>query len=272
GQAKICVDLSTLPRDVELVVRRGGATAPLEAGQGQAVWAGPARPVLEDGGAPSGTVTYSVLTRQRRRSGWGYSRAVSVALIAPMPGPLRELAESAAGAPSVDQPEPARVGLLFQAVDNAEVAAALAESALPQVRSWALRRLAAAPEITERAEAVLWSALRDAVPSLRLLAAKTLLTGPQPGPDRVRRVIDTLGGGDIDASIQAAKSLRGLGVAAQLLDATIALLEGERPSTCPECKIGLASRDRFAHLVTRHGYLDVDGALLPRPAALSRLW
>src|SRR5207302_7538562 len=158
-------------------------------------WEGPARPLVEDAGAPSGTVTYSIFTRQRRRSGWGYSRPVSTALIAPTAAPLRELAESAAGAPSVDQPEPTHVGLLFQAVDNAEVAAALVESALPQVRSWALRRLAAAPETTERAEGLLWSALRDAVPSLRLLAAKTLLTGPHPGADRVRRVVDTLGGG-----------------------------------------------------------------------------
>src|SRR5439155_21205761 len=28
----------------------------------------------------------------------------------------------------------------------------------------------------------------------------------------------------------------------------------------------------FSHLVTLHGYLEVDGALLPRPAALGRLW
>src|SRR5206468_2043586 len=117
-----------------------------------------------------------------------------------------------------------------------------------------------------------WSALRDSVSSLRLLAAKTLLARPEPGADRVRRVIDTLGGGDIDAGIQAAKSLLTLGVAEQLVQATLAVLEGERPSTCPECKIELASRDRFAHLVTRHGYLDVDGVLLPRPAALGRLW
>src|SRR5207244_9826458 len=51
-----------------------------------------------------------------------------------------------------------------------------------------------------------------------------------------------------------------------------AALEQERPTTCPTCGIELAGKDRYSHLVTVHGYLDLDGTLLPRATVLTRLW
>lgn len=48
--------------------------------------------------------------------------------------------------------------------------------------------------------------------------------------------------------------------------------EDEPTWTCPDCNHSFAERERTHHLLTRHGYQNVFGVLLPLPAALAALW
>src|SRR5262249_47487711 len=125
------------------------------------------------------------------------------------------------------------------------------------------------------AEKLLLNTLKDAEAEVRLQAARGLLLGAAEGPptaEKVRRIVHVLGGSDIDDRIEAAQHLGQVGVDQEIIRQTIAVLEGERRSRCPECAETLTARIRASHLKGLHGYLDVFGALLPRPAALVRLW
>src|SRR5262249_38308599 len=109
--------------------------------------------------------------------------------------------------------------------------------------------------------------------ALRLEAARGLLeVGGRSNEVLVQRVVKGLGADNLDDCIEAARSLKQLGVADELIRRVVAHLEDERPATCPECGVGLTGRDRPGHLMSAHGYVDVFGAVLPRPVALARLW
>src|SRR5262249_54524862 len=146
-------------------------------------------------------------------------------------------------------------------------------SSLAAVRGWAIARLAATLEPSPQTEALLWRALCDPVLSLRLRAARGLLAAPHlQTPQRVRQVVEVLGDGVFEEAVQAAQTLGTLGVAEEPIRAAIATLEQERPTTCAVCGLELAGKDRYSHLVTVHGYLDLDGTLLPRTTVEARLW
>src|SRR5262249_8864944 len=147
----------------------------------------------------------------------------------------------------------------------------LLASPVPQVRAWAVARLAQGDKAPP-ALGLLWRVLRDPAPSVRLGAARGLLTGANsPPPALVRRVAGTLGRGHTDDAVQAAPPLRQAGVAEALIRQTVEALERDRPVACPECGLTLTGGDRPGHLVQAHGYVDVFGSPLPRGEALARL-
>lgn len=272
-EARLFLDLRTVDTDVEVVVRRGMDAAPETADAGDAVFEGPPRSPLTDPHVPTaGGVHYSLFTRKRRRQGWSVSRPVFAELLEPHPAALQRIAEAEAGGEE-GQPEPLRIALLFQALDTSAVAEALLGSPLATVRGWAIARLASMLELPPPAEALLWRALRDPAPSLRLTAARGMLAAARPLTlDFLRRVLERLAGADIDEAIRAAQTLGSPLIPADLMQQVLAALEQERPTNCPECGVELAGRDRATHLTTAHGYVDLDGALLPRAEALTRLW
>ncbi len=270
---RIFLDVRGVDPGLEIVVRRGVGLQPTTAEEGELVSEGPPRPWLEDPGLPpaAGQVCYAAFTRARRDVGVAYSVATPVDVIRAGAPELRQYAEGGAG-PDADEPEPPRVRLLFEAFDRLALADILLGSPLPQVRNWAVTRLARDRRAGE-APALLWNALKDPVHAIRLEAARGLLEGASHPPlPLVRQVVEALGAGNPDDCIQAARALADVGVADDVIVATVAAVERDRPVVCPECGHHVAGRDQRIHLVAAHGYLDVSGTLLPRAAALARLW
>jgi hypothetical protein len=222
----------------------------------------------------SGSIWYSAFTRQHHGNVATFSVPIHAELIEPSAMSILGQMEGTMSGAGNDGVEPACVTLLFQALPEDKAAEVLLLSAWPKVRVWALKRLGQTPKGSRSpaAEVILWQALYDPAPDLRLEAARGLLRPETPGDDLVRRMVHALGGEDIDACIQAALSLKEAGLSEELVRQTVTALEGDRPTTCPVCHLELAGRDRPEHLQDVHGYVSISGTLLPRPMALERLW
>jgi hypothetical protein len=287
AQVRLLFDLAGLEPGAQLLVRRGIGVQPLDAAEGELVSEGPPLRWLDDKLPGDTALYYGVFSRVRRDGEVASSVLTPAQPFEPTPTNLRRFAEAAAavGAGQEPEPEPAQITLMFEALDQTRVAEALLSSRLPQVRGWAIRRLGAlwrADPGAAAVETLLWRALGDPMLPLRVQAAAGLIQGvtcqgpgtKDQGPDLrpfVRRVVEGLGG-DLDEALQAARLLPQLGVSRDLVRQTVAELEAERPTTCPACGQEVASKDRAEHLKAAHDYVDVQGTLLPRPAALERLW
>jgi hypothetical protein len=286
-QVRLFFDLTGIDPAAQVAVRRAVGSAPLSAEEGEAVAEGPPQPWLDDTVARRATghgtesIFYGIFTRLRRGGAVASSPGTPAQVFEPMPTNLRLYAEAVAPAGEGGAPEPAGVALLFQALDGVKVADALLGSALPAVRGWAVRRLGAlwqASPPAAAAEPLLWNTLADPTQFVRLQAAAGLILGagreapPAAARHVLRRVLQALGGGDPDTALQAARLLPQVGVSKDLVRQAMAELEAERAATCPVCGQAVAARDRPEHLKTAHGYVDVLGSLLPREAALERLW
>jgi hypothetical protein len=275
-QVRLFFDLAGIDPETQLVIRRGIGSQPLTITEGEPVSSGPPRAWLDDTPprrpAPE-AIFYGVFTRWLLQEEAPSSAPVPAQLLEPTAANLRLFAESAA---TGDDREPPAVSLLFQALDAVKVAEALLVSSQARVRSWAARHLGSlmqAGRLAAQAETLLWRSLADSSQTVRLQAAAGLL-GPGSAPDgrRVRRVLELLGGGNLDQALEAARMLPALGVSLDLIRQVAADLEAERPAACPVCGQPVATRDRAEHLRAAHGYVDVSGNLLSRPAALERLW
>ncbi len=283
--ARLFLDLGAADPDTQLVIRRRLETPPAGPTDGIGVGEGRLASQIEDTKVPdkAANVWYSVFTRKRRPpplstggrgqgEEWVYSRGLQTELIDPAPAAILRLAEQEAAGIS-DAKETPGIALLFQALETDAAAEALLASHQPTVRRWAIHRLLVALELTPRGEAVLWRALRDPVLALRIDAARGLLIGPKPpSDDRLRRTVEALTDSNVEEAVQVIHALRGHGLSEDLVRRLLADLESDRPIRCPVCQVQIPNRERFRHLVTEHGYLEVDGTLLSRPDALARLW
>ncbi len=277
---------------LEVVVRRGVGSRPAAADQGDLVaegaatgWAEdtfPRRPA-ESGGDPDDftnppgeAVRYAVFTRRRHAGRVACSEGTPAHLLDPFPNNLRRLAEGRAAPGTPDEPEPPIVGLLFQALDTTRVAEYLLASALPQVRGWALRRVAEArhrPGASPSLETLLLRSLQDTVLPLRLEAVRGLVTAPLPPTEALlRRVFEALAATHPEDCTPVARLVKSAGVREEVLRPVLAALNLDLPTNCPVCAAELEDRDTAAHLVSVHGYLVVEGTPLPRADALARLW
>jgi hypothetical protein len=275
-QVNIFVDVTGLPPELEMVIRRGASPGPAHATEGEPVYDGPlVREVEERLAGRDEAVVHAVFTRRRRAGEDSFSAPVHADLIDSSTPHLLHVVETLVSGEDLDQPEPAVLPLLVQAIGEIGTLDLLLTSALNAVRAWGVRRLVERSCRPDGADALplLWQALQDPVPTLRLKAAQALLRDMErPDPELVRRVASALGGDDVDERIQAAHSLRRIGLNEEAVRNTVEALEGDRPTSCPVCRMELAGRDRPAHLRDVHGFLEVFGALLPRAAALERLW
>jgi hypothetical protein len=283
---KILIDVRTVVPNTRIMVRRGIGFQPITPEEGELVVESAPLPVVVDEGwmmpliegsrpahrAAGLSLHYAVFTRVTTENRESFSVAAAADVIEVRPADIRRYAEGDAAPGSTDEPEPSRIRLLYEVFDPVDLAEILLASPLPQVRHWAIMRLTRAPR-TEAAQDLLWRTLQDAVPAIRLESARGILEGgARPSLILVRRVVDALGGGDTDESIRAARSLLQIGVAGDVVGDTVAALERDRPTVCPECGLHLPIGDRPEHLTSAHGYVDVFGSLLPRPEGLARLW
>jgi hypothetical protein len=276
GPVQVFLDLRGVESRCQFVLRRGVGFRPITAAEGQLVAQGPLRTSVEDvaeglADIPSAALHYAVFARTEADGTASHSVATAVDVVENTPRDILGWAEEGPAAGPADAPEPPRLRLLFEALDADELAEILLASRLPQVRTWTVRRLGRLGGDLPEAMP-LWRALHDPVPAVRLEAVRAILRGAWPPASLVRRVVEVLGGDDIDDAIQAARSLRQAGVADDLVRQTVAALEQERPVLCPVCGVNLLDRDRPVHMIAGHGYVDVFGALLPRAEALARLW
>ncbi|MCC6420183.1 MAG: hypothetical protein IT429_18260 [Gemmataceae bacterium] len=275
----------------DVVVRRGTGQAPATADEGAAVaevapghWAEDTCPrapcptgVADDLLNPAGdSARYACFARRRHGTATICSTGTPAYLLEPFPVNIRRLAEGGAAVGGLDEPEPARVALLFQALDAARTAETLLGSALPQVRVWALRRLASArrqPGASASLDTLLLRSLQDPVQALRLEAVCGLLTGSaDPTEALVRRVFAMLAASHPEDCAPAARLLRQAGFREEVLRLALAAVGQDVPIACPVCAVEIPDRDLPAHLVGRHGYLEVAGEVVPRPEGLARLW
>jgi hypothetical protein len=281
---QIFLDVRELEPGLTIVIRRGIGFQPATPDEGELAAEGPPAASVTDSGwmvpvfageedaRPASSVHYAVFTRANRDGRVTYSAATVTDTIDVSSRDIRRFAEAGAGSGSSDEPEPARVRLLFGVFDKQRLAEILLGSALPQVRGWAVARLARLPKSAE-VRTALSRALKEDAPAIRLEAARGLLESPSPPPAAlVRQVAEVIGGGYTDDAIQAAWSLRQVGVPEEVVRETIAALEEDRPTVCAECGLVLRAGERSAHLSKAHGYVDCLGTLLPRPEALARLW
>jgi hypothetical protein len=282
----VYLDIRDINPSLTVVVRRGIGFQPMSPDEGELVVESPPAaqvvdadwmmPVFEE---PDGhnlssgsSVHYAVFTRASRDGRVTFSAPTVAELVVANPVGLRRCAEGGAAAGTTEEPEPARVRLLFEVFEPKRLAEVLLGSPLPQVRGWAVSRLARLPRTSE-VQTTFWRCLKDETPAIRLEAARALLESlPGPSAALVRQVAEAIGGRHTDDAVQAAWSLRQVGVAEEAIHETIAALERDRPSACPECGLIFRSHERVGHLVEAHGYVDCLGSLLPRPEALARLW
>jgi hypothetical protein len=276
--------------DLEVVIRRQMGTPPQTTTEGEAVYEGPPAPFAEDTAArtpcPTGSegdftnpaadaVRYAVFSRRRYGAAVTCSAPTPAHLLDPFPPMLRRLAEGKAQPGVTDEPEPAVVGLLFEALGTTRAAEPLLASPLPQVRAWALRRAAAVrakPGPPGSVDVLLLRALHDPVQPLRMEAVRGLFGGPEPPSDVVlRRVFEALAAGHPE-DCSAAARLAQERVRETQLGPILAALKLDIPTTCPVCAAELPDRDTTGHLMREHGYLEVAGQTLPRDEALAQLW
>jgi hypothetical protein len=275
-RVRVLVDPTGLLPDLDMVIRRGMPPGPAEAMEGEPVYDGPLTEEVDDLlSLPNKPAVHAVFTRQRRSGLVLFSVPVQAEAIGPSPADVLRLLEQFVSGDDLDQPEPAILRLVVRGLGELRTMETMLTSALNAVRAWAVRRLVAGRHRPEgaAAEHLLWQTLKDSVPTLQLEAARVLLGDPaQPDLELVRRVAVALGGDDVDERIQAAYSLSHIGLNEEALRRTVEAFEGDRPAACPVCYAELTGRDRPAHLREVHGFVDVFGALLPRQAALERLW
>ncbi len=276
GVVRLFLALDGTEPGLEMEVRRGVGLAPKEPGDGVLIQEGPLQPHVDDETIPltPDPVHYTVFTRRSTEAGLARSPGVSAELLTLTAANIRRLAEDEARTHLGRETPPPRVALCLAALEPMRVVEALLASTQPAVRVWGLARLARMfqekPEGAE-AHALLWRALRDPEAALRLRAAAGLLSLPRPD-EVVYHLAKVLGNGQVEEALQQLPLLRSVGLGPEQSQRVQEMLEGEQPAACPECHILLAHRDRAEHLRTVHGYVPLEGSLVPRDAALAHWW
>jgi hypothetical protein len=282
-EARIFLDPTNIEAKAHILVRRAIGRTPKNAADGELVMEGDFKRSFADKHLPTAVdrstpISYSAFIRRQIGADIVYSPGTVTVLRDPSRGNLQRLAEKEASQMQDGDEVPARVRLFFKAMEPAVAAEALLASAQPRVRSWALTVLrelreskSLAPAAAAKIEAVLWPALRDPAPGLRLDAARALLTSVTATDEFVQKLVKAMGTASVDESVQAALSLKSIGVADDLLRLVVNRLQGERSESCPVCQQKVAPAQHLEHL-RAHGYVELDGVALPRNQALARLW
>jgi hypothetical protein len=281
-----------LEPDLDILIRRGAGTVPANPEQGQPVVGRPFQSRITDSPpiAPSGKLTslpptyYSLFTRLQLDGGDLCSDAAPARpLDLAEPAELRAFAEQLAG-PHADPSSllqldniPDELQLLAELPNVFPLVEAWLSSPRALVRRWAiwlLERRLRRPEATEAAQEILFGrCLRDPRPDQRLAAARALFQGERrPTLNLLLRVAEGLAGSDIDARLQAIRGLKACAIDDDVLARAVADLEAQRPVPCPECRATVRPADLPGHLHGRHGYVAIQGRLLPYETALRSLW
>ncbi|MFO0864305.1 MAG: hypothetical protein U0744_06550 [Gemmataceae bacterium] len=272
GSAQILLDAGNAPGEDVATIRRWVGEPPADLSLGEKIFEGPLTPLIVDAQVPivDRPIYYAGFLRDRAGASAGIVTRLTRATIENVRRHIDSLAEQAP-----DDAMPPVLRLYARVLGPLPVAEAMSESPLPIARRWALgylHDLLDQPTHATLAAVRLDAMLDDAVESIRHQAAAMLWPLElSTTDDRLLALLRRIGQGGAD------DALRGLAAMRPQIDEKQyrriqTVLEGEKPTQCPVCKVQLSARDRDLHLMAAHGYAEVDGSILPRPVAVGRLW
>ena len=272
GSAQILLDSASAPGEDVATIRRWVGEPPADLSEGSKVYEGPLVPHLVDSQVPivDRPIYYAGFLRDRA----GSSSAIVTRLTRATLDNVRRHAETLAEQ-TPDDASPPVLRLYARLLGPMSVADAVLTSEHALARRWGLAQLRDLLEQPLHATASaerLESLLGDPAENIRHEAAALLwpLETSQTD-DRLLSLLRRAGPGGADDSLRALVALRPR-IDDPQYRRVLAVLEGEKPTQCPVCKVQLSARDRDLHLMTAHGYAEVDSSMLPRPVAVGRLW
>jgi hypothetical protein len=278
GAARLLLDCSGLDPELQLRIQRGTGAAPAGLTDGVTAYEGPLRPVLVDAHLPmtGEPIFYTAFTRRSSGEGQLSSAGVSTTLWQPSPANVRRWAEQQAAQAGEQLAPPSRIGMVLSALDPADMADALLVSTRARVRGWVLWRLEQGLNAGLRpslAEPFLWRLARDPSAALRPAAALCLWQHAETKNDELLlRLLEALESTPVDAPVSLGDFLEQLRLPDQRIAELLRELEALRPTQCPLCQMPITLGERSSHLRAVHGYLELDGDVLPAETALTRLW
>jgi hypothetical protein len=146
------------------------------------------------------------------------------------------------------------------------------------VRSWAVRlldqRLQHVPEVRVSYNVLRKYGLSDPTYQLRRDSAAVLVKHAfSRDVEFVITVLaPALGGVNLDDRIRAVRGMTEIGLSKGLIDQAIRTFELDRPVQCGVCQNHFRAGDIDEHLIQTHGFVPLDGDVLPLGEALKRLW
>ncbi|MBX9680434.1 MAG: hypothetical protein K2X38_16875 [Gemmataceae bacterium] len=272
GSAQILLDSAGAPGEDVATIRRWVGEPPADPSEGAKVYEGPLVPQLVDSHVPivDRPIYYAGFLRDRA----GSSSAVVTRLTRATLDNVRRHADSLAEE-TPDDALPPVLRLYARLLGPIPVADAMLSSEHTLARRWGLaqlRDLLEQPLQATPAAERLETLLSDPAESIRHEAAALLWPlETSKTDDRLLSLLRRAGPGGADDSLRALVALRPR-IDDSQYRRVLAVLEGEKPTQCPVCKVQLSARDRDLHLRTAHGYAEVDRSMLPRPIAVGRLW
>jgi hypothetical protein len=276
GAARLLLDCSNLEPGVRLRIRRGRGRPPADPDDGEAIYEGPAKPIVVDDDLPLTTDLTALFYTAWTDQGSVYSAGSAEELWQPNPTNLRRWAEEHAALSQDGDLIPPRVAMALGALDPAEAAYGLLPSRSPPVRAWGLRRVEQALRTNFRfslVEPVLWQYLRDPVAPMRQAAALAAWRHAETRNDELLlRLLEALEAPPLDGTPPTANFLAQLNLPDVMVARVLQTLEQRRPTTCPLCSLPIPTKDRLAHLREAHGHVDYDGDAIAYDTAVARLW
>jgi hypothetical protein len=272
GSAQILLDAGNAPGEDVATIRRWVGEPPADLSLGEKIYEGSLTPVLVD--AQVLIVDRPIYYAGFLREPDGESAGILTRLTRATPENVRRHAESLAEQ-TPEETMPSVLRLYARLLGPLAVAEAMLASEGPHVRRWGLGYLSElldqptfGPPACERLDAL----LGDPAESIRRQAGALVWTRETSKTDeRLLSLLRRIGPGGADDALRALGSLR-LEIDEKQYRRVQAVLEGEKPTECPVCKVQLSARDRNLHLMAAHGYAEVDGSVVARSVAVGRWW
>ncbi len=276
GAARLLIDCSALDPGVHLRVRRGRGRAPTDPDEGEAIYDGPAKPVVLDDDLPLTPDLSSLFYTVWTVKGGVFSAGLAEVLWQPSPANLQRWVEEQALLAQDGDMYPPRVAMVLGVIDPVEAAYGLLSSVSPRARGWGLRRLEHALRGEFRfslAEPVLWQYLHDPSAEMRQAAALDIWQYSETRDnDLLLRLLEALEAPPLDRAPPVSSFLAALNLPESRVARVLQTLDERRPTTCPLCDQPIPASERLAHLRKAHGYVDLDGDAIPYDDAVARLW
>jgi hypothetical protein len=293
GRVQLSFSTTGLPQALTYVVRRKLGTAPRTITEGVEVWHGTMAARVEDAPPKAGSSKkanaaheewhYSVFSQDVSSEETSSSLACPVPVLdGTVPNYARIYAEQFASLESTtENPSAAllaELSILGELETLPKLTRELLQSSESVVRNWAVQlldqRLQNVPNDRGCLEILQQLGLNDAGYQLRRQSAAVLVrrTNLCDVEFIVSVLAPALGGTQLDDRIRAVRGMTDIGLSKGLIDQAILTFELDRLVECDVCQLQVRAGDIDEHLIEAHGFVPLDGEVLPFGEALKRLW